>query len=132
MTKKLPHFGVYTRLKASKTHGVGVFAIRAIPKGTRMFLGEKIKLIRIKESQTKRLDSEYKKLYDDFCSLENGYLTCPENFNQMAPGWYLNHSKKPNVALDKKFNFFALRNIKKNEELLVDYTTYSEQPEPKK
>lgn len=131
MKNKLPHYQVYTRLKPSKTHGVGVFAIRSIKKGTRMFLGEKVKIIWLKETKIKKLNPEIKKLYDDFCLLKNGRLACPANFNQLAPGWYLNHSKKPSVSLDKKYNFFALRNIKNGEELTVDYTTYSEQPEPK-
>ena len=35
--KVLPHEGVYVRLKPSKRHGVGVFAIRRIPKGRMSF-----------------------------------------------------------------------------------------------
>lgn len=37
MKKGLPHQQVYTRLKPSKIHGVGVFAIRPIPKNTRLY-----------------------------------------------------------------------------------------------
>ncbi|MFA5127181.1 MAG: SET domain-containing protein [Patescibacteria group bacterium] len=132
MIGQLPHYQVYTRLKPSKIHGVGVFAIRHIPKGVRIFLGEKTQIVWIKESTIKKLSPEYRRLYDDFCLLKKGRLACPANFNQLAPGWYLNHSKKPNVALDKKMDFFTLRNIRKGEELTVDYTTYSEQPAPKK
>jgi hypothetical protein len=32
-----PHQGVYVRLRPSKLHGVGVFAIREIPPGTNLF-----------------------------------------------------------------------------------------------
>ena len=35
--RKLPHEGVYTRIKPSNIHGVGVFAISDIPKGTYVF-----------------------------------------------------------------------------------------------
>ena len=40
-TKKiLPHVKVYTRLGPSKIHGVGVFAILPIKKGTYIFYGD--------------------------------------------------------------------------------------------
>jgi len=42
---------------------------------------------------------------------------CPTNFNKLTPAWYLNHSVNPNVATDNNYRFYALRNIKKGEEL---------------
>jgi hypothetical protein len=36
-SSKLPHSGVYARLGISGIHGVGVFAITRIPKGTYIF-----------------------------------------------------------------------------------------------
>ena len=35
--KSLPHEGVYARIKRSGTHGIGVFAIKNIKKGTNLF-----------------------------------------------------------------------------------------------
>lgn len=127
---KLPHDGVYTRLKPSPIHGVGVFAIRDIPKGTNIFGNDENKIIWIDESEIKNIDSELKRLYDDFCVVKNGKYACPKNFNMLTVGWYLNESKEnPNVkCTDDGYDFIAIRDIKQGEELLVDYSTYSENP----
>ena len=73
---------------------------------------------------------EIRKLYLDFCpTIKKGgktFFGCPENLNLMTVAWYLNDSKKPNVVCDKEYVFSALRNIKKGEELTVDYSTYTE------
>ena len=125
--KKLPHYKVYTRLKPSKIHGIGVFAITNIKKGTFIFYGdEDSEMIWIKKSKLKKLPKEIERLHEDFCILKNGVYGCPVNFNSMTVAWYLNSSKKPNVGCDKDYNFYALRNIKAGEELTVDYDTYSE------
>ena len=127
---KLPHFRVYTRIKRSKVHGVGVFAIRPIKKGTCIFYGDDDELVWIKEDKIRNLPRALKKLYADFCVLKkkkNGkFYGCPRNFNVLTVSWYINHSRRPNVACDKNFNFFALKNIKVGEELTADYYTYSD------
>jgi SET domain-containing protein len=38
----------------------------------------------------------------------------------MSIGWYLNHSKNPNV--DVSSNFRAIRKIRRGEELTIDYS----------
>lgn len=121
-----PHFGVYVRLKRSRIHGVGVFAIRDIPKGTYVFRGDKDKMVWVKASATDRLDKEVKRLYQGFCVSRDGKYGCPRNFNLLTPGWYLNHSRKPNMAADENYDFYSVRRIKKGEELTVDYDTYSD------
>jgi len=125
---KFPHNKVFTRLCPSPIHGVGVFAIRNIKKGTYIFYGDDEDLIWIEKSNLKKLPKEMRKLYDDFCVIKDGgkLYGCPKNFNLMTVAWYLNSSKSPNVGCDENFNFFALRNIKAGEELTVDYDTYSE------
>jgi SET domain-containing protein len=125
----VPHYGVYTRIGPSKIHGVGVIAIKDIKKGIQIFYGdEETKIVWIKKEQLKRIPKEIMKLYDDFCiEKEDGKLYgCPVNFNVLTPSWYLNHSKKPNVVADTEYNFYALKNIKKEEELTVDYETFNE------
>ena len=121
-----PHFGAYVRLKRSRIHGIGVFAIRDIPKGTYVFRGDNHEMVWVKASATSRLDKAVKMLYSDFCVSRNGRYGCPKNFNLLTPAWYLNHSKKPNMAADKKYDFYSLRRIKKGEELTVDYDTYAD------
>src|SRR5579862_1884186 len=123
---KLPHLGVFVRLRPSRIHGVGVFAIRNIPKGTYIFGGDNSEMRWVKTSVTNHLDEEVKNLYRDFCVSRNGKYGCPTNFNLLTPAWYLNQSKKPNVAADKNYDFYSTRRIKKGEELTVDYQTYSD------
>lgn len=130
--KKLPHYNVYTRLMPSKIHGVGVFAIRDIPKNTIIFNEEEAakEEISVSKEAIKELDSEIKKLYEDFCVTENNrYTYCPDSFDLVTVAWYVNHSKNPNVKYGRDDNFVALRDIKKGEELTADYETYSEEPE---
>jgi len=43
-------------------HGVGVYAIRDIPKGTYVFGGDEDEMVWVKASSTKRLDKEIRKL----------------------------------------------------------------------
>jgi len=129
MSKRLPHHKVFVRLAPSHIHGVGVFAILPIPKGIFMFCGDDSNMVWVKKSKLKSLPKEILKLYEDFCVSRGDSLGCPENFNQLTPAWYLNHSMSPNVAIDRHYKFYALRNIKKGEELTVDYRTYSDSPE---
>jgi SET domain-containing protein len=123
---KLPHLGVFVRLKPSRIHGIGVFAIRDIPKGTYVFSGDNDEMVWVKASGTNHLEKEVKKLYRDFCVSRDGKYGCPKNFNLLTPAWYLNHSKKPNMTADKNYDFYSTRRIKKGEELTVDYETYND------
>jgi hypothetical protein len=129
-----PHSGVYARLKRSNTHGVGVFAIRCIPKGANLFAGDTSKMVKMKQADLEALDPELRSLYEDFCVINDEEYYCPDNFNNMTMGWYLNHSKEDSnvrcvVAADKMdYEFFSMRRIEKGEELLVDYETYSDLP----
>jgi len=122
---RLPHFGVYARLKPSNIHGIGVFAIRDIPKATYVFSGDDDEMVWVNASAINRLPRTIKKLYRDFCVIRDGQYGCPRNFNLLTLAWYLNHSDEPNMAADKNYNFYSTRKIKKGEELTVDYDTYS-------
>jgi len=126
MASKLPHFSVYTRIGRSKIHGVGVIAIRPIRKGRHIFFPDDERLRWVKATEIRRLSKEIKRLYKDFCIKKGEKYGCPTNFNKLTPAWYLNHSVNPNVATDNNYRFYALRNIKKGEELTADYRTYSE------
>jgi SET domain-containing protein len=126
MSNKLPHFGVYARIGRSKIHGVGIIAIRRIQKGTHIFFPDNDKLCWVKASKITRLPREIRKLYKDFCIKKGGKYGCPINFNKLSPAWYLNHSKDPNVVADSSYRFYAVKNIKKGDELTANYNTYSE------
>jgi len=110
-----------------------VFAIKDIPKGTSIFETDKTKVIWVDKKTFKNVEPEIRKLYDDLCIIKGDRYGCPENFNSLTVGWYLNESMdNPNVEYAADYDFIASRNIKKGEELLVDYSKYSDYPENNK
>jgi len=129
--KQLPHNNVFTRLDRSDVHGVGVFAIIDIPRGTYIFKGDKseVNWFTEKELELSTLPQAVQKLYSDFCVIlpdgNSKKYGCPDSFNNMPISWYLNESKDPNLSCDKDYDFYAIRDIKAGEELTVDYSTYS-------
>jgi len=118
----------YCRIGISKIQGIGVLAIRDIPKDTDPFRGiKKQNWYKLKTSDFKNFDKEIFKMIDDFFVVEkNGKVLIPEHgLNGMDISFFLNHSKKPNLkTIDKGFNFLTLRKIKKGEELAVSYRDY--------
>ena len=125
---RLPHKDVYVRLKPSRLHGIGVFAVRPIKKGTYIFPKDDERLVWVPYSRIQRLAPSLQDLYRDFSIIKQGKYGSPRRFDQLTPSWYLNESKQPNVGADKTYRFYATRDIKTGEELTVDYKTYSELP----
>ena len=122
----LPHANLYTRIRTSSV-GVGVFAIRDIPKGVEPFLGDVGNVMSVPVSLVDALENnEIRKIYRDFCPVLDGAFVAPRDFNRMAIGWYLNHSETPNVEVTPEMHFVAARLIRCGEELTTDYSTYSE------
>jgi SET domain-containing protein len=126
---------VYCRIKASKKHGVGVFAIKDIPKDEEPFKPTNSKyyngrVLNIKASEIEKLDSGVKNIIKDFYHEENGNYGIPyrgPNSNDIS--YYMNTSKNPNIGFksSKKSSmiiFVTLRKIKKGEELLINYDNF--------
>jgi hypothetical protein len=130
----LPHEGVYTQLVPSDVHkgGVGLKAIRRIPKGTVLFAGDQTDVDTwVSEERVSSLSPELQKLYTDFCiyNARRREYGCPKSLNQLTMAWYVNCSKAPNLACDPKtFELSALRDIEAGEELTADYATYCDEP----
>ena len=127
----LPDTKSYTRLCPSKIHGVGVFAIRDIPKCVNIFSDDKSEMIWIAEEMIQAKSGEVRRLYDDFCVLSNHKYGCPQGFNNLTIGWYINQpleGQEPNVICNDEYDFFAARDIHAGEELTVDYSTFNDNP----
>jgi SET domain-containing protein len=125
---KFPHSDVYVRLGCSDLHGVGVFAIKEIPEGIDIFCGDKCDVAIVPKAIVDNQEEEIKKLYDDFCALQDGKYYCPDSFNNMNVSYFLNQSEEPNITTDDGHCFYTKRKIMKGEELTVDYSTFSEEP----
>lgn len=133
---KLPHNNVWTRIRRSKIHGVGVFAIQAIPNRASIFPDDDAPIVWVKKSKIKHLRGEVRRLYEDFCIIKDNGETygCPVNFSLMTTAWFLNEPKtgqKSNVGCRDDYTFYALCDIAVGEELTVDYATFSEKPPAK-
>jgi len=127
----IPSDGVYTRIKPSKIQGVGVFAIRAIPKGTSIFPKDDAPIMWVNKNRVKKLRGEIRRLYEDFCIIKDNGETygCPANFSLLTVAWFLNEptiGHQPNIGCRRNYTFYALRDIAVGEELTVDYATFSE------
>ena len=122
----MPHDGVFTRLKPSALHGVGVFAIRDIPKGAPIFGEDAGDLVTVTREEVVVQPTTLRQLYTDFCVRSGDTYQCPRTFNELTLSWYLNTSPTPNVAADENLKFHAVRDIMSGEELTADYDTYSD------
>lgn len=122
----LPHYKVFTRLGISKIHDIGVFAISDIPQNTPLFEFDNTEMVWIDASTIEHIPSKLKKFYTDFCVYKNSEKVygCPVNFNQLTMAWYMNESTKPNVKIDKDYNFTSNRLIKEGEELTINYSDF--------
>ena len=124
----------YARLRASKIEGVGVFAVREIPKGKDPFIGIKnAKWHEFKMSDFKNMDKEVIRLIDDFFVIEKNHTVyVPETgLNGIDISFFVNNSKNPNLKIagngeNEALVFKTIRKIKKGEELTVSYSTYDE------
>ena len=117
----------YVMIKPSPIEGIGVFAIRDIPKGCReMFSKEdptKEEYIKISTAEIDILPAHSRHLVTTYCLYDsNNYFVPACGFKKMDLVNFLNHSDEPNIISINEGQFFeAIRDIKTGEELLVDY-----------
>lgn len=105
--------------------GVGVFAAHDIEKGS--------KIVFLEDNQWRVLHK--RDIPDDFLKLcaaqGNDFYICTNRFDHMEICWYLNHSDMPNITMIDFTTYEANRDIKKGEEIFMDYNQLNE-PESEK
>lgn len=122
-------------LKPSSIDRIGVFAVHDIAAGTLLVnQGHKIRILK-----TKEVPAEFVK----YCTYINDEeCVCPERFDHLEIGWFINHSKTPDIASDTSalthfdvrsgsvpaYSFYALKDIKAGDEIVIDYA-YLNEPE---
>ncbi len=135
---------IFVTLGNSDIHGIGVIAVRDIPKDTNPFVtpyrpGFPEKIVDITEEEVALMPEEIQKLVRAFFVKSHGtYPVIWSGLNGINISFYMNHSGEPNVAANAKFGvdgaarikigtvftpFVATRDIPKGEELTWDYRT---------
>lgn len=119
----------YCRLQPSTLHGIGVFAVRDIPRNKNPFrmLARYARpgYVRITEEELEALPHGLAGTIRALFVPTDGAMyvpTCGTNLVYLIA--YLNHSDMPNLRTRDGFNFFTRRKICEGEELTVDYHTY--------
>jgi hypothetical protein len=119
----------YCRLAPSPIHGVGVFAIRDIPKGIDPFaVGMRYPSgwVAIAPAELERAPAGVRNLLASlFVPDADGAVRIPIlGANLVDVGAYLNHSSRPNMRTADGHRFVTRRRIRGGEEMTVDYATY--------
>jgi hypothetical protein len=102
---------------------VATFAVRKIKRGTVIAdVDSPEEVVFIHRRDFKKLDPVTRRKIASFCVPDEDEEYCvPADLNNMGSSWYFNHSCDSNVAYDRRGSFVAIRDIKKDEELFLDY-----------
>ena len=114
----------YVALKPSAVHGIGVFAIRDIPKGCRSIFSRGVgEWIKLPIQEVEALPTHSRSLIETYCLYDEEHYFVPDyGFKLMDLVLYLNHSSSPNiVSVNDGEQFEALVDIPSGTELLVNY-----------
>ena len=116
----------WVMIRPSPIEGIGVFALRDIPKGCRSMFSktnDTENWISISKAEIEKLPVHSKALVENYCLYDDANYFVPDyGFKKMDLVNYLNHSDNPNIISINEGEFFeAIRDIEKGEELVIDY-----------
>ena len=120
----------FAKLAPSNIHGIGLFAIRNIPFGQKLFeqILDDDDYIFLKKEDLELFDKEVQNMVKSLYILEkNGVWIQKTGLNHLDYSYYINHSDKPNLSYIHSKNYYLpKRNIKKGEELTYNYNEVSD------
>ena len=114
----------WVMIKPSGIHGIGVFAVRDIPKGCReIFSSEMGEWSTVPRNEVDALPQHARDIVENYCLYDNEkYFVPAQGFKTMDLSLFLNHSDTPNIISVNDGEYFeTIREIKNGEELFVDY-----------
>jgi SET domain-containing protein len=116
----------WVMIRPSPIEGIGVFALQDIPKGCRSMFSKANaheQWITITKAEVEKLPAHAKALIENYCLYDDENYFVPDyGFKKMDLVNFLNHADKPNIISINDGEFFeAIHNIKKGEELVIDY-----------
>jgi SET domain-containing protein len=116
----------WVMIKPSPIEGIGVFALRDIPKGCRDMFGkpnDAEEWITVSKNEIETLPAHAQFLVGNYCLYdEANYFIPAQGFKKMDISLFLNHSDEPNIISVNDGDYFeTTRDIKEGEELVIDY-----------
>lgn len=119
---------IYYQIAPSKINGVGLIAIRSIPKNTLLFkaTNENVKYYKFEELRKKNIPLSVIKVIKKYYAHDKNGIEIPDNFfsnTHFTIVSYINHSNNSNVYFNfDTMSYYTKRRIKKNEELTINYS----------
>jgi len=124
---------VPTRIGPSTIHGIGVFAVAPIAKGTAVWRFAKGLDMEFSPDIVPTLPAHVQEFFSHYGYLDRSVKRIVLCFDDAR---FVNHSDAPNVATDYAQDPYgldvALRDIAAGEELTMDYAGFEEQSEKRK
>jgi len=115
---------VPTRILPSPIHGLGLFAVQVIPKGTMVWRYQDPPDFHVHLLSDGRLPSFW------LGHRKYGYREAGKDYVEF-PGdasMFINHSSRPNIVAAADGKMFAARDISIDEEILADYREFESDP----
>jgi SET domain-containing protein len=119
-------YNTFVMIKPSPVDGIGVFALRDIPKGCRSMFsppGNDDDWIAVPRTEIEKLPAHARHLVETYCLFDaDTYFVPKDGFKKMDLVNFLNHADTPNIQSINDGEYFeALRDIMAGEELFLDY-----------
>ncbi len=116
----------YVMLKPSPIEGIGVFAIKDIPKGCRDMFSKpdtNDKWITVPKTEVEALPPHAQFIIGNYCLYDDENYFIPDHgFKKIDVSLFLNHADISNIISINDGDYFeTVRDIKAGEELVIDY-----------